>query len=785
MLLRKTTRILARMHRDKRAVAPVFLAVGRGLAAAARAVGRGASRAGRAVGRTVKRGAKKGKGAPPQPAAPARQAAPQAPATPAAPPQPAGYQRQPDLADIESKVMRDLGDQRPEPTKPPEVSPHPQVQQPEPVHPAPAAMPSTGNAGLGKKMMEGGGAVSSGGGQKPPIISVILTAAAFLVGLVTFQASGMLGVLNIMPLVLLVASVLILIFSKGKSIAGWILFLVFLGTIVYKFAGGEALPALLGLGMAAVGIVLLQVSRHTQSKLLAPAAYIFIVVAIYFVATNTAPFIAAAAQSGVFEKTAAESTAQAKESTSSLAKSFIQSYQRSIAQATGQRLEGDVDQTIKEEVGLEILLPYLPNPTSISEQEREITEINARVKGFDPKTPMNATTVCHLQTREAASKITTATGPNKNPGEPQNVNPKQVTGYSFDRDVTCYPKIPGCGNYVITLSSQADHLRTDAEARTNIIDNQILETSLRNYAESKSTELKSQAQINSAVNEIFKGQLYTHQSLSQKGAIKVILGLPKVPIIGVDDSTKFKMQIGIENMKKGWVLAVNKAEVTIPPYFVPDPEYCTQWEVKGSSDEGRQMLALKDSYLKAVDFTQIAQNQQKVFSSCLLRLKQQSAIDEPTLATFQIKTEYNYLVQQAYNLEVKDKDGKPCLKSAPVLSKTGTNGSTTGQGITTKPTAILSKMQGRADFEKAAEQCQGKAQGEGCGQGELCTQISGKMYCMPKCIHYATTEQAGTGLTKEYDCIVPATACKTDTAKTYDCKSSFVQGDFTCCIPNT
>jgi hypothetical protein len=654
--------------------------------------------------------------------------------------------------------------------------------------------PPTGDTELGEKIMEEPSSVGGGdGGERekgPPILPGIISSATVLIGIVTYQASGLDGILKIMPAILFAASVILLLFSKGKSLAGWILFIIFIGSVLFKFTGERSLPALLSLGLAVVGVVLLKRAHDTRNSVMTGGAVVVIGVALYFVGSVALPQIGAAMESGVFQKTAEEAVVETKTGTSSLAQSFIQSYQRSIAQATGQRLEGDVDKAVKEDVGLEILPPTLFNPTSVNEleiKEERSVEINAKVKGFDPKTPITATTVCHLQTREAASKITTATGYNKNPGEEQeDLDPSKFTGHSFNRDVTCYPDIPGCGNYVITLAAQADHLRTDAEARTNIISQKALETSLRNYAESKSTEIKSQSQMYSSINEIFKGQLYTHQSISQKGAIKVILGLPKVPIIGIDDNTKFKMQIGIENMKKGWIKSVNTVEVTIPDFFDADPKYCSQWDVKESEEEGRNKLVLKESYLKVADFTQKAQTQQKILPSCLFVYGLSEELEEPTLAEFHILVDYNYLVQQAYPLEVKDKDGKPCLKSAAVPSKTDTKTDSSGTGTaasTTPKSKVSGKQGGDPEMDRAIAACQGKSQGESCGDKEFCTGDSLFMFCAPQCYYFAQTGQVG--LDKNYDCIIPADDCKQGTIKEYSCKSSHLKGDFTCCIPNT
>lgn len=483
-------------------------------------------------------------------------------------------------------------------------------------------LPNLGALGGG-----GGGSGGIGGGEKPPIVTGLLVGLSVLGGGMVVKSSGSLDIATLLPVVIPIAlfiTALICIRLRSKH---W-LFLV-------------------------VGIILLTGS-------------------LYGVATRTAPHAIAAYQAGAIGESGEQTQIAAKKGVSGVIEDFSVSWQRQMAIAKGENIDGDVDQQVKEDVGLEILPPYLPNPTKLNLDEAGTLEIGARVKGFDPKTPITATTVCHMQTRDEAVSWTGSTRTVKlNPGIQQKIRPVTVQGHAFDSDIICYPSITRCGHYVVTISSQADNIRTDAQMQNYIIDKEILKQRLRSYAESKDTELRSESQVNSAINEIYKGQVGNFKSVSQKGAIKVVMATQPLALIGVDQETELTFRMGIENMMNGWIRTLNRVEVTIPGYFRPLPEYCTSWQLEGNK------LILKQEYLRTVNLYETIRGTQKIFPSCHLVPSGDYALTEPTEATFLALVDYNYIVQSEYNVEIRTADGQICREEAS-SGGSGGGGAATG-----------------------------------------------------------------------------------------------------------
>ncbi|MBW2972082.1 hypothetical protein KY359_03525, partial [Candidatus Woesearchaeota archaeon] len=463
---------------------------------------------------------------------------------------------------------------------------------------------------------------------------------------------------------------------------------------IYK-SGKEAslsqtLPSLIPLFMIVAGLVAVSFFGERNAAIYGIGMVVVIIGVVAF-AVKTAPALYATYTTGSIGKVASEASASTssagKGGLSGLVEDAVLSYRQQVAYATGETIDGDVDQQVKEEVGLEILPPYLPNPQKLNLDEVRTLEIGARIKAFDPKTPLHVTTVCHMQTRDQANSLSGAISRagrlNLDPGAEQRLRPQNLEGFSFDRDITCYPTIAQCGQYIVTISSEADHIRTDAQMRNYIIDKTILNQRLRSYAESRESELLSTEQVNAAINEIYKGQLSNFRSVSQKGAIKVVMATQPIALIGVDQETELTFKLGVENMLKGWIRAINRVEVTVPSYFQPMSEFCDSWNLEGNK------LILKDEYLRTADFYDVIKGQQKIFPSCHLVPRQGTdayALTEPTEATFLALVDYNYVVQSENRVEIRTAEGNVCTGGSTSAQASATPGNGSSAESTTAST---------------------------------------------------------------------------------------------------
>jgi hypothetical protein len=413
----------------------------------------------------------------------------------------------------------------------------------------------------------------------------------------------------------------------------------------------------------------------------------------------------------------------------------------------------------------------MPNPKKINQNELEGFEIAARVKGFDPKTAMKATIVCSMQSRKDSiswGKTLTHIGELElNPGEQQEVQPTTITGIDFDRDVTCYPKPTTCGDYIITLTAEADYLRTDAHMENYIIDKQVFIDKVTNYAKSRNTVLKSDAEVAAALKSIYP-EVGEYKSVSDKGAIKVVLATQKAPLIPVggagEDESDLTLRVALENMMNGWIISVNEVEVTIPQYFTVKQGYCKGWTVEGDK------IRLGANYLKNASFMDVTKGLQKVFPSCHLLPTSTADLTEPRQATFLAKVDYNYIVQSKNDIQIRTETGETC----PDTGKTTPSGSqtTTGQGTTGDQTS-----------NQDVTACQGKNEGDNCGEKQTCLSVGGQMKCSTECEYNAAKAQGG--LTSSYDCVTPASSCEGSTVRSSSCKSIASTEEGTCCIRRT
>ncbi|NQU78369.1 hypothetical protein HQ545_01230 [Candidatus Woesearchaeota archaeon] len=590
----------------------------------------------------------------------------------------------------------------------------------------------------GRGLPKFGGMGGSGGEMKPPIFSIIVIIASLLIGLLIYKSYSDSGTTNLAILLAPLAGAAI-----GMFLLGFI---------------GQKSGAAMGIGM------------------------LLVFASVYGCATQTGPAAAAAWQAGKFGDFIIEAQDQpeqlASRGLSTLIEDTLSSYKSQMAMATGEKIDGDVDEQVKEEVGVEILPPYLPNPKKINEDETGSLEFSARMKGFDPKTEIQLRARCGLQTQAEATDIRrvwreAGSVPDFETGVQQNIRPATFNGYNFDQEITCYPQISECGKYVITLNAEADRLRTDAQMINYIIQKDVLDTRLRHYADSRNQEIRSESQLHSAIQAIYPGQLGNYKSVSQKGAIKVVMGTQPVPLIGVDDNTDLKLRIGIENTQDGWIRGINSVKATIPGYFEPIPEFCQNWELQGG------LLILGQEYIDRVNFGEVVKGQQKIFPSCLLTPTGDYELTEPTEATFLVAVDYKYLIQEEYELDVRNQTGGVCRTQT---SNTGT-GSAQQSGAQQTSTqqnqpVVYEKLKSvLPQSEPARAACEGKPQGYNCAIQSACTEYSGQMVCAPMCIHKAVIEQ----IDSAYDCVTPMESCAPNTIIGESCTTSFSQLSFKCC----
>ncbi|MBI5398853.1 hypothetical protein HZB03_05305 [Candidatus Woesearchaeota archaeon] len=409
--------------------------------------------------------------------------------------------------------------------------------------------------------------------------------------------------------------------------------------------------------------------------------------------TYAVPKALAAYQSGEAKQSAIVSAEKGKEGFAGIAQEFKRSWQRNTQIATGEYIQGDVDKTVKEFVGIQYKPPLLPNPKKILQGEP--AEFSTRLHGFGNKHPMTASTTCSLKDRELFSTTTTAgqTKIDRDPGEPQTVTPEQVKDQlSFTEDITCYPKITSCGNYRITYSTQVDSMRTDAFLQNNFIQKKVLRDRLEAYAREKQLSLDDEGEVSSAIRSIWP-ELGNSISLSDKGPVKLLLLTEKLPLIGIDENTNIKLKVGVENTIDGWIKKIDTVSITIPEGFrissgesASGQSLCPGWVQSGRT------VSLSQQYLQTIQesLTGIDKTLQKVFPSCHITLDTSSMAfvveNEPTPATFTASIIYSYVIQERNDLEVLYQNGTRCeKKKAPVKATAVTPNNASNASSTTTP----------------------------------------------------------------------------------------------------
>jgi hypothetical protein len=308
-----------------------------------------------------------------------------------------------------------------------------------------------------------------------------------------------------------------------------------------------------------------------------------------------------------------------------------------------------------------------------------------------------------------------------------------------------------------------------------IIDDNILKEQLHEYAISFDKELKSESQVQSAMKQIYKGQLGSVRSVSDRGAIKVVMAASPLPLIGIDPSADadFKFRAGIENMRKGWVTEVNQVRIQIPGFFTPRAERCRGW----TYEQG--WLTLSEEYLRTANFKEKSTGEQKIFPSCMLIPSGTYEFTEPTEATFLASVDYNYIVQQEVPLEVRNATGGICRETAPMG---GSSGSLTSQ-VEERREAEQAAQEAREEeaFIRDMQRCENKNEGDTCATNKFCLSMSGGLVCVPNCMYYS--EKGEQGLTSDYDCTRPASACQAGTIKSqFSCSAEWLGSGWVCCI---
>jgi len=642
----------------------------------------------------------------------------------------------------DTELLQQLGGEMPtEPTVQPAAAPTTpqapqqpqQPQQPPPQKSQPTARAPTqrptpqGMTNIAANQVGGGGSgrQGGGGGEGPPLFSVFISLLLALLAFFVYKAGGSAAWKAMLPFALIIAAIWI-----GKAAAN---------------------------------------NQGTWTEVILVTLLILcLLAATYFFVTNTSAYAMQAYQGYVSGEGGGlnQTVGKGKEGISTVISKAYADFLKQKQIATGERVEGETDKTVKEPIGLSILPPYLPNPKTVRENDIQKVEIGARIKGFTPKNPVNVYVYCGMQSVASQKNITMQPGFVDDYGERQTVDPANgfVGDLSFEQEATCYPVLPGCGQYYVILRAEAQNLRTDAQMQNYVIDKTVYRTKLTNYAKEKGIVLESESQISSAIqNEIFKGQLTGYKSLSDNGAIKVIMETAKIPLIPVDSTTDFTFKIGIENTMNGWITKVNRLEVTLPDLFDIKSGGCDAWTQEGKT------IKLSTDYLDKLNFKGLPKGQQWVSPSCKLTPSYGYDITEPTQATYLALVDYNYVVQEKYQIAVKNATGGDCQKTT---APTGTSSTGAQTGVTD---------QQAKQIQTAIDACNGKSSGDKCGSGnEYCTTRDGKFMCSAACEYNAANSL--NGLTPDYGCYSAISYCREGTTKDISCASSYIPGYPFCCI---
>jgi hypothetical protein len=391
----------------------------------------------------------------------------------------------------------------------------------------------------------------------------------------------------------------------------------------------------------------------------------------WFAMTYTVPQVIEAFASGRAQEAGEQTIKTAETGTKSVMDEFTRTWQQQKAMASGEYIRGDVDKTVTQSVGIELLDPYMKNPDKV--QENEYFEISGRIKAFDPKHSMNIKLACNVRKDEIGSLMKTQTmgaGVELYSGSSQTTEPALIQSSLdrvFEEDVTCYPTEAcdgatggcqpiTCGSYRVALTGEADSLRTDASLQNYIMNEDDVLAEVRSYAESNKIE---NADAETLIRRIHP-EIGSYISISDKGSIKVVMETMQTSLIGVSEKRKLKLKIGIENVLDGWVRKLNSVKITIPEYFAPEQGMCTGWDIEGS------VLTLRQD--KNINLDNLAKGQQKILPSCQLVTVAPASLTSPKLATFLAAVDYNYVVQKRYSIKILNATGGLKCPESVVIS---------------------------------------------------------------------------------------------------------------------
>jgi hypothetical protein len=347
---------------------------------------------------------------------------------------------------------------------------------------------------------------------------------------------------------------------------------------------------------------------------------------------------------------------------------FATSFERNIAVATGQNIEGDVDEQ-SAPAGIELLPPFM------GEQDQRLTmselpylSINARVRGTSPVDDITVTTVCHVQPESEAREYWTAEtrsdtgGFRQQAGEEQPVRPASVSGTRFEKAVTCRPSGLSCDRYLATMTSQADGIVTNARLTNYFISMDALEEALLGDAEYNRhlyegripAEMVRQATISRLFPET-SGDAPV--SISSQAPIMALISTMNEPLIGLateEEENEFLIYTGFENLQSGWVATIEEVELDMPEDFAPVEDFCEGW-----TQEDNKLTLNPETYSGNV-LLRVTRGMQKTFPPCLITNIAAGAYSSPVQKRFFLKIDYSYKVQEEYELDIRPDDGGRC-----------------------------------------------------------------------------------------------------------------------------
>jgi hypothetical protein len=297
-----------------------------------------------------------------------------------------------------------------------------------------------------------------------------------------------------------------------------------------------------------------------------------------------------------------------------------------------------------------------------------------------------------------------------------------------------------------------------------IMDKTVFIEKLKSYAEARKTVLRSDAEVTAAAREMYP-EVGEYKSVSEKGAVKVVMATQKAPLIPVggegEDESDLTLRVALENAMNGWIISVNEVEVTIPQYFTVKQGYCRGWTVEGNK------ISLSQSYLRNASLEKVTKGLQKVFPSCHLVPRNTQELTEPRQATFLAKVDYNYIVQQKSDIQIMTETGELCKEEGRTTAQAGTTTTQQGEGATNQDITA----------------CQGKSEGDACAEKQTCLTADGQLKCVPECRYNAA--KGLQGLTSSHDCVTPQSSCAAGTVRAFSCKSITTTEEGACCVRRT